>query len=758
MTMSGSQSAIPRIAQTASRERLDAQTAMRLTEFARTCKAAARAVSLYPHAHPAVGNSLERLVEAAGRTVASGPFTIAVLPDTLLVGNRAPERPDAAVTELAALLHEHLIGELQIVSSATVDAWRAFLGLLAQPALDLQAKGGISRLWAGSGGEHVRVREVDYAEVLRQRSAGIAAAWDTIIQHCLQDDTVQLDEQSLAALLEIADDAERLNELVDSIERQAEEGGIRVQAEALVRLLRFIAGAVAERRPERLDQTLDNLARVAGRLSPEILLGILARRSESAEDPGGDVVNQLIAHMTDDTIGGFVAQSVVERRGATERLAEAFQALVPEEARRPSVLDVAREQVAETPLASEDDFPRLWQQASDMLLSYRDEPYVNEAYARELSGARSHAAEVDRISDDPPEQLAEWLGTISDASIRTLDLQLLQDLLLIEQDPAQWSTVATFVAAHVDDMVLLGDFEAAEPLVAAVSTEATRGRQSHRAAASATLDRLLHGPLMTYLVGHLRTVDDEGFARIRNMCLALGPPLIRLLAEALAAEERGRAFRRLTDLLVAFGPAGREAAEQLKSSPNPAVRRTAIYLLREFGGSEALPELTSLLDDADVNIQREAIRAIALIGSPDAYAVLERALTSGSDSQRENIVNALGSMRDERAVPLFCHMVRSNEYRRTMRRAYLMAVEGLGAVGGREAVQALTEALYRGEWYAPFRTSALRRAAAGALRRVGTPESLDALREAAGGGTRGVRAAAREQLALVQDRRGGGAA
>jgi hypothetical protein len=758
MIMSGSQSAIPRIAQTASRERLDAQTAMRLTEFARTCKAAARAVSLYPHAHPAVGSSLERLVEAAGRTVASGPFTIAVLPDTLLVGNRAPERPDAAVTELAALLHEHLIGELQIVSSATVDAWRAFLGLLAQPPLDLQAKGGISRLWAGSGGEHVRVREVDYAEVLRQRSAGIAAAWDTIIQHCLQDDTVQLDEQSLAALLEIADDAERLNELVDSIERQAEEGGIRVQAEALVRLLRFIAGAVAERRPERLDQTLDNLARVAGRLSPEILLGILARRSESAEDPGGDVVNQLIAHMTDDTIGGFVAQSVVERRGATERLAEAFQALVPEEARRPSVLDVAREQVADTPLASEDDFPKLWQQASDMLLSYRDEPYVNEAYARELSGARSHAAEVDRISDDPPEQLAEWLGTISDASIRTLDLQLLQDLLLIEQDPAQWSTVATFVAAHVDDMVLLGDFEAAEPLVAAVSTEATRGRQSHRAAASATLDRLLHGPLMTYLVGHLRTVDDEGFARIRNMCLALGPPLIRLLAEALAAEERGRAFRRLTDLLVAFGPAGREAAEQLKSSPNPAVRRTAIYLLREFGGSEALPELTSLLDDADVNIQREAIRAIALIGSPDAYAVLERALTSGSDSQRENIVNALGSMRDERAVPLFCHMVRSNEYRRTMRRAYLMAVEGLGAVGGREAVQALTEALYRGEWYAPFRTSALRRAAAGALRRVGTPESLDALREAAGGGTRGVRAAAREQLALVQDRRGGGAA
>jgi HEAT repeat protein len=269
---------------------------------------------------------------------------------------------------------------------------------------------------------------------------------------------------------------------------------------------------------------------------------------------------------------------------------------------------------------------------------------------------------------------------------------------------------------------------------------------------------LLHGQLMTYLVGHLRTVDDDGFLRIRNVCLALGTPLIRLLAEALAAEERGRAFRRLTDLLVAFGPAGREAAEQLKSSPNPSVRRTAIYLLREFGGSEALPELASLLDDADVNIQREAIRAIALIGSADAYEVLQRALTSGSDSQRENIVNALGSMRDERAVPLFCHMVRSGEYRRTMRKAYLTAVEGLGAVGGAEAVQALTDALYQGEWYAPFRTSAFRRAAASALRRVGTGEALNALREAAERGSRGIRSAAREQLSVVQDRQGGNAA
>ena len=37
-----------------------------------------------------------------------------------------------------------------------------------------------------------------------------------------------------------------------------------------------------------------------------------------------------------------------------------------------------------------------------------------------------------------------------------------------------------------------------------------------------------------------------------------------------------------------FGRAGRDTVEQLKLSANPAARRTAIDLLRMFGGQEAL--------------------------------------------------------------------------------------------------------------------------------------------------------------------------
>jgi hypothetical protein len=300
----------------------------------------------------------------------------------------------------------------------------------------------------------------------------------------------------------------------------------------------------------------------------------------------------------------------------------------------------------------------------------------------------------------------------------------------------------------VDDLVLLGDFESAVALVQALAGDADpQAIPARRATAVAALERLAGGHLMEHMVGHLRTIDDGVFEHVKALCHGLGAAVIRPLAEALAAEDRGRAFRRLTDVLVSFGSRGRDAVEQLKNSQNPAVRRTAIYLLRAFGGNDALPELAPLLEDADVNVQREAVRAIVTIGTDEAYGLLEKGLTSGSARSRDAILGALGTLRDERAVPLFLHIVGNREYRRTARKVYESALEALGAMGGREAVEGLSKALRDGEWWAPFRTTAIRSAVAGALRQIGSPEATAALTEAAEQGSRGVRTAARQQLA-----------
>ena len=139
----------------------------------------------------------------------------------------------------------------------------------------------------------------------------------------------------------------------------------------------------------------------------------------------------------------------------------------------------------------------------------------------------------------------------------------------------------------------------------------------------------------------------------------------------------------------------------MKSSPNPAVRRTAINLMRQFGGSEALPDLTELLDDNEPQVQREAVRAILNIGSDAAYRILEQALTGATSRSRDAIMQSLSVMRDERATPLFVYILGHVDHTGPLRPVYLRAMESLGALRDPEAVEPLTAALYRGEWWAP---------------------------------------------------------
>ena len=68
---------------------LDQDSTARLTDFARACKAAARAVTLYPSSHPAIRLSLARLVDAASRITAKGSVVLGVVPDNLLMDGAA---------------------------------------------------------------------------------------------------------------------------------------------------------------------------------------------------------------------------------------------------------------------------------------------------------------------------------------------------------------------------------------------------------------------------------------------------------------------------------------------------------------------------------------------------------------------------------------------------------------------------------------------------------------------------------------------
>jgi hypothetical protein len=724
---------------------LAAADAARLMEFARACKAAARAVILYPAGHPTIVATLGRIVQVTAAENLSAPLRLTVLPDGLLLDDRPPPRVDPAVVELATLLHSHLIGELTVRPGGDHEAWRNFLLLLGRSPESVRSEGGISRVWTTLAGRHVEMREIDYAEVLRERKGGESAAWDKVIANCLQGTSFELDEEAVRELLGIAANAEKLAELMATLEsRVGSTGGLGAKTAALMRMLRGIVDTVSKADPEQLEPVLRNMATAVGQLSPEMLMGLMSDRSGAGEGP--PVMNAVVNHMSDGTIARFVARNVIAQSSSTDRLAQAFQTLVRDEGEeRQRLLTLAREDVAASPLGSTEGFEAVWDQvAQNLLTSYSDAPFVSEEYGRELSGARTQAIEVENVSDDPPERVSAWLGTVATTALRALDLTLVLDLLRLEQDDDRWGELMVPVVRLLEDLLLVGDFDAALALIDVIIHEASAEKSpTRRQHATTAVDLLIAGPMMRHITTHLATIDEAQFERVKGMCVSLGEVLVKPLAETLSAEERPRTRERLTSILIAFGAVGRRTVERLKSSPNAAVRRTAIYLLREFGGSEALPDLTELLDDNEPQVQREAVRAILNIGTDQAYRILEVALTSGSVRSREAIMQSLSAVRDERATPLFVYMLTHIDHRGATAPVYLRAIESLGAQRDPEGIKPLKEALYKGEWWAPRRTSMLRYAAAAALARIGTPDAYAVLDEAVASRVRGVRNAAR---------------
>jgi HEAT repeat protein len=725
------------------RTTLDADTTAKLADFARAFKAAARAVSLYPTGHPAIGSTLGRLTELTAALTEAGPFTLEVRPHMLYVLNAAPAKPDASIVELSDLLRRQLVGSLTINAGADAESWRVLLRLLGRPVEDVRADGGIAALWATAGGPSLELREIDYAEVLRERQ-GDAAFVDRLVAAALGQD-LDLDESGMRLLLDLVGDPARLTLLMEELERRTENTPGSVRVGAFLKILRGLAEYVGRTSPAQLDQTLRQMGNAAGRLSAEAMLELLVRRAQPEAMAGTvDVVSAMVHRMSDGAVAHFVSNSVINERGPTDRLAQAFHALVPDADRQRQLLALAETEVEASELGQQAAFEEMWKKVETMLTSYQDEKFVSAEYARELSGARARAVDVEASSDDPPERIAEWLATVSDGALRSLDHQLLDDLLRIEEDPARWRDIAETVITHADDLVRVGYFDQALVLAERVSVEGTR-LPPRTPAAKAVLDRLGRGAMVRHAGKQLRTADDEIYERVKRLSHAIGPAAIPPLAEALSSEQDARARRRLRDILVEFGAAGRESVQQLMNAANWEVRRTAAFLLREFGGAEGLKELLPLLTDTEPLVQREAIQALILNGSDAASQLLLQALASTTGRPRQSLITELGTTRDERAAPLFCYLVRNLD-RKALPAVYVGAVEALGSFGGPDAVEALKDALQHGDWMAPLRTRRMRAAAAQALRRIGTAPAIAALREASTKGPLGARSAARAEL------------
>lgn len=725
---------------------LSSAEAAPLVALARACRSAARTLSLYPPEHPNIGTALAAVTGAARQATAGGPVHLTVLPDSLQAGGRSFVRPDPAITDLANLLHRHFVAVLTIAPGASDDAWRRFVTLLGVQPDQARIRGGIVKLWASEGEQAITLKQLDYRELLRDAIRGETATWEAIVNHCLAGESLVLDEWMVDLLLDVLNEPARAAELAAAVEARLTDGRGRGPL-AVGSLLQAVSQFVAKVQPQRLESVLNGMAEAVATLPMGTLSGLMAARGMADRPSLASFVENIAVRMKDAAVAGAIVTEVRENRGTSPDVAAALWGVAPDIDRREAILTLARQMLHESGALEDSAGEQMWRQTEQLLTNYDHTSYVGTAYTTELNRASDRAVDLDQAKTDPPERLAGWASSVSDDAVRGLDALLLVDLLGLRSDPAEWRELADLVVARIQVSIVLGDFTTASGLAEAITASADHHDDADlRAVAASARDRVLDGVAMRHMASHLDTSEPTLVADVERLCRAVGTGAISPLAQALAREERTRSRQNLVTLLVSFGASGRQAVEKLMQSENAAVRRTAVVLLREFGGRDALPELESLLRDRAPHVQREATRAIAHLGIDEAFQILARALSGGTDESRAVIMNALWSVPSSDAAPALAFVLRHTPPTGSMRDVHEKAIQRLGEVDSREAVEGLEHALHRGSLFTPFATAALRRQSAASLARIGSSRAIDVLKSAAATGSRGVRAAARGAL------------
>jgi hypothetical protein len=733
--------------------RLDAAQSQRLVELARACRAAARAVALYPQGHRAVEDAVGRLTEVARRAAGEHALAIDVMPAELRIHGLAPDRDDAALAELAGILHAQQIGGVTLHATADRESWQALLALLSRPADDNRRDGGLAHLWKTAGGPSIEVHAIDYAALLREGHGGS-------LSRLLRAAT----EGALAAV-SLAD----LEAIIDAVEgRQAsahhdDEDASDAAGLAIARLGSLVLSRGAADDPARVESALRRLAQITERLSPDGMRGLVAARgalgagSSAEEAAGADEAARgaaaVLDHMDAAGQARFVAAALVAEGSATSRLREAFEALVPADDRR-RVASLADSMLASSgaPLG---DVPRLRQELDMMVVSYDDRAFVGGSYARELTAARGRAEDLETARPDPSERIEAWLATVSDSALRGLDLQVLIDLLSIPgQAHEQFAALAAQAGGRIEDFARVGLIDPALALERALEAAREAGGEGG-AAAGAALDRLRRGSLVRDLIPLVRRAPSGEAERVTGLLARLGPAIAPALAAALAHEADPAARERLRAVLAGFGDAGEQAVRALLASDHAETRRNAALLLRDFGGAASIDVLEGLLADHDPRVRREALRALAVVDDAQAHARILHTLGSVPRETQRALLDELGLVRDARISPLLARLATRWRERRLSEAALrAMAMLGmLGAAAGPDAIDALASLLDASQWWSPARARNVREHAAAALAQIGTA----AASSPAGGAAPAATADARAALEAAVARGGKGA-
>jgi len=610
---------------------------------------AARALAVYPGAHPAVAKGLTAALASLSSLLAeTGPIELAVTRNGFV---RGEERFDSsAPIRLAELLRRRGAAALRVEPGVTAGEIERLLRALAPVDRRRRAAGSLAAELAAGGSTHLAVTDLDFSslvlvegELAGEVSRGEeGTVWEELVRRLVQGGAVPSDR--LAAWLAGGGSAAGL---VRSLLGGAESGADpAARAASIAAALRAVVSAYAE------SPTAHELASLTA------LASVLS----------GEERELLAQEVTRATAG---------RTGGERALAAFFSSFPEREAER--LRGSARAAAGGSgPSGDTERVGRLRRAFGAADVDALDDPRGAKgldagALLLELAAPPATQGPVPLAN----KLLDELAGTAIQRSTPPLLLELAEQLDLA---PAARSVVLHRLEAAYRELLASGRLAQATELVESVERRAA-GEDEFAQALRRVAERLASRESLTYLARVLSELSDSGLAQARLLVERLGPTAARhLLGELSESEDRAQRHRLLA-LLSKLGPLVVRDATRLLADPRWYVVRNVLLLLRQVGDPGSLAAVRRCADHPDLRVKLEAIRNLFAFDQDLPRELLRRALSAPDPRLAGEAIDLAAEGRMvEAAAPLAELLVAWDPLGRR-RGVRLKAIRALAAIG-----------------------------------------------------------------------------
>jgi HEAT repeat protein len=712
----------------------DKEVALALRDLAQ----AVRTLQLYPSDSPVVGHAVERAHRRLAPFLGHGRMTLAVLPDTIRVGNTNAGEGNANVRSLAERLHQRGVAHLHLDGALNAASLRRLSEMLATDADELNQQGGIRALCErhvldGIDVEMLQFDKLFAAEGSPTPSSSGAAVWEKILDGfrggpgkagAARD--ASIDDATLAA------DPEKLNEFMSwLIETQSATDGIADMSR--LQVVRAVCERVGEAAhaagPDRIETVADVFRQFYDKLDKEVWLELLSEGlttvhdapapedsaaayvgpgNHAAEDPDAGAGDRAVAELARG-IGAQLDRRQVEelltyalgsRRDGSPRIFGLFRSLLEGRSERgqmeQSIRDAVRRQTqSETERQSFED---LWPRITAAVEGEQLEAYVSTTYRAQMEWLLRDAPLATLWDAD---RITPRMRELEPGYLVQRKVKILLEILAAETNDADYRTLLEELDRQLPELFVDGQYIAAEEVLQVITADLSpdSGRpESQREAARELLLRFCNEHTLREVVRNLGGRESTQIDAATRIFSSLGAMAVPALLEALS-NEQSRAVRvHLVRMLAAIGDlALPEIRKHLRDKRWFFVRNLA-WLIGEIADPRFIPYLAVIVNHPDVRVRRETVRSMAKLRNEAATEVLLSALDDPETDVRLLAIRGLGTTRATGAVAQLRELVRLSNRSGRNTEVIRAAAIALGRIGAAEALPDLINAAHR-PWF-----------------------------------------------------------